>query len=78
MRTTELTAWGGILMHVETDDLIGIGLVVALIIFVCGQFVLVLYDRTPLPMELGITISTGLLGYLGKFFMRKEDSNESH
>ena len=65
-------------MHVETDDLIGIGLVVALIIFVCGQFVLVLYDRTPLPMELGITISTGLLGYLGKFFMRKEDSNESH
>ena len=64
-------------MHVETDDLIGIGLVVALIIFVCGQFILVLYDRTPLPMELGITISTGLLGYLGKFFMRKEDSNDS-
>lgn len=63
-------------MHFETDDIIGLGLVISLIIFVSGQIFLAAYDKPRLPMEFAIAISNGLLVYLGKFFMRKENLDD--
>ena len=67
------------LKQIDTDKILGTGLVAALLIFVVGNVALALCDREPLPIEFGNTIVTGLVAYMGrsladKFHLRKEDT----
>ena len=50
----------------DTDKILGTGLIVTLIIFIIGQFCALLFGCEPLPMEIGGTIVTGLVGYMGR------------
>lgn len=65
--------------RLDTDKIIGTGLICALILFVVGNVILVLFGRVPLPIEFGNTIVTGLVAYMGrsladKLRVHKEDS----
>ncbi|MBR4382735.1 MAG: hypothetical protein IKP64_04170 [Selenomonadaceae bacterium] len=67
------------LNRIDTDKILGTGLVAALLIFVVGNVALALIGRDPLPIEFGNTIVTGLVAYMGrsladKFNSRKEDT----
>lgn len=67
------------LSRIDTDKILGTGLVAALLIFVVGNVILILFGHEPLPIEFGNTIVTGLVAYMGrsladKFNSRKEDS----
>ena len=59
------------LHKLDTDKILSIGLVTALIIFVVGNVTLVLFGRAPLPIEFGNTIVTGLVAYMGRSFAEK-------
>ncbi|MBR4641559.1 MAG: hypothetical protein IKO74_02415 [Selenomonadaceae bacterium] len=54
------------LTKIDTDKILGTGLVSALILFITGNVVIVLCGLPPLPMELGNTIVTGLVAYMGR------------
>ena len=54
------------LTKIDTDKILGTGLVSALILFIVGNVTLVLFGQTPLPMEFGNTIVTGLVAYMGR------------
>ncbi|MBR3746642.1 MAG: hypothetical protein IKN27_06745 [Selenomonadaceae bacterium] len=56
---------------IDTDKILGTGLVSALILFVVGNVILVLVGQTPLPMEFGNTIVTGLVAYMGRSLVEK-------
>ena len=60
----------------DTDKLLGAGLVVALLLFLFGQFVALVAGYKPLPMELAGTIVTGLIGYMGKSLVDKLKQND--
>ena len=55
----------------DTDKILGTGLIVTLIVFIVGQFCALLFGREPLPMEIGGTIGTGLVGYMGRSHAEK-------
>lgn len=59
------------LAKIDTDKILGTGLVAALILFIFGNVVIVLCGLTPLPMELGNTIVTGLVAYMGRSLVDK-------
>ena len=64
------------LNQIDTDKILGTGLVAALLFFVVGNVVLILCGREPLPIEFGNTIVTGLVAYMGRSLAdkhRKED-----
>ena len=66
------------LSRLDTDKIIGTGLILALILFVVGNVILVLCGHPSLPIEFGNTIVTGLVAYMGrsladKFRVHKED-----
>lgn len=64
------------LKQIDTDKILGAGLVFALILFVIGNVALVLFGHPPLPIEFGNTIVTGLVAYMGRSLAdkhRKED-----
>ena len=50
----------------DTDKILGTGLIATLIIFIVGQFCALLCGCETLPMEIGGTIVTGLVGYMGR------------
>ena len=60
----------------DTDKILGTGLAFALIIFIVGQFVALIAGYKPLPMELGTTIVTGLVGYMGRSLAEKLKKDE--
>ena len=59
----------------DTDKILGTGLVLALIIFILGEFITVITGHEPLPMEIAGTIVTGLVGYMGRSLAEKLKSN---
>ena len=59
------------LTKIDTDKILGTGLVSALILFIVGNVILVLFGQTPLPMEFGNTIVTGLVAYMGRSLVEK-------
>ena len=59
------------LSRIDTDKILGTGLVLALILFIFGNVTIVLCGLTPLPMELGNTIVTGLVAYMGRSLVDK-------
>lgn len=59
------------LTNVDTDKILGTGLVTALILFVVGNVILVLCGNSPLPIEFGNTIVTGLVAYMGRSLAEK-------
>ncbi len=59
------------LTKIDTDKILGTGLVSALILFIVGNVTLVLFGQTPLPMEFGNTIVTGLVAYMGRSLVEK-------
>lgn len=63
--------------NLDIDKILGAGLVLALILFLIGQFACILFDKTPLPMELGCAIVTGLIGYMSRKGDDKHDTNVS-
>lgn len=60
----------------DTDKILGTGLVLALILFLFGEFVAVITGHEPLPMEIAGTIVTGLVGYMGRSLAEKLKTNE--
>lgn len=67
------------LARIDIDKIIGTGLVAALILFVVGNVILVLFGHDALPIEFGNTIVTGLVAYMGrsladKLRLHKEES----
>lgn len=66
-----------------TDKILGTGLIVALFIFLVGQFACILCGRDPLPLDPATNIISGLIGYMGRSLLdklRKEgnDDNPKH
>lgn len=59
----------------DIDKILGTGLIIALLMFIFGQFVCIVIGREPLPMEIANTIITGVVAYMGKILFRKEDSH---
>lgn len=59
------------LAKIDTDKILGTGLVTALILFIVGNVFLVLFGHAPLPMEFGNTIVTGLVAYMGRSLVEK-------
>ncbi|MBR2519685.1 MAG: hypothetical protein IKE46_07875 [Selenomonadaceae bacterium] len=59
------------LAKIDTDKILGTGLVSALILFITGNVIIVLCGLVPLPMELGNTIVTGLVAYMGRSLVDK-------
>ena len=55
----------------DTDKILGSGLVLALILFLIGEFIIVAAGYKPLPMEIAGTIVTGLVGYMGRSLAEK-------
>lgn len=62
----------------DTDKILGTGLVLALIIFILGEFITVITGHEPLPMEIAGTIVTGLVGYMGRSLAEKLKSNDNN
>lgn len=61
-----------------TDEIIGVGLVAALIIYILGYFYLTLTTGTHIPTELPATIVGALAGYMrGMISMESQKKNES-
>ena len=59
----------------DTDKILGTGLIATLIIFIVGQFCALLCGCETLPMEIGGTIVTGLVGYMGRSLAEKIKQN---
>ena len=55
----------------DTDKILGTGLIATLIIFIVGQFCALLCGCETLPMEIGGTIVTGPVGYMGRSLAEK-------
>ena len=64
------------LNRIDTDKILGTGLVAALLIFVVGNVALALIGRDPLPIEFGNTIVTGLVAYMGRSLTDKHRKEE--
>ena len=62
----------------NVDKILGAGLVAALLIFFIGQFACLLCDKPPLPMEIANTIAVGLIGFMSKLVLGKDDSHDNH
>lgn len=55
----------------DTDKILGTGLIIALNLFLLGEFIIVVAGYKPLPMEIAGTIVTGLVGYMGRSLVEK-------
>ena len=64
------------LNKIDTDKILGAGLVFALILFVVGNVILVLFGNNALPIEFGNTIVTGLVAYMGRSLADKNRKEE--
>ncbi|MBR1805248.1 MAG: hypothetical protein IJ774_02550 [Selenomonadaceae bacterium] len=64
------------LARFDTDKIISTGLIFALILFVVGNVILVLFGHEPLPIEFGNTIVTGLVAYMGRSLVDKHRKEE--
>ena len=64
------------LKQIDTDKILGAGLVASLILFVIGNVALVLFGHPPLPIEFGNTIVTGLVAYMGRSLADKHRKDE--
>ena len=64
------------LKQIDTDKILGAGLVFALILFVVGNVILVLCGHDALPIEFGNTIVTGLVAYMGRSLADKHRKDE--
>ena len=63
--------------NLDIDKILGTGLIVALLMFIFGQFVCIVIGREPLPMEIANTIITGVVAYMGKILLRKEEDSHA-
>jgi len=65
-------------MNWDTDKILGSGLVLALILFLLGEFITVITGHQPLPMEIAGTIVTGLVGYMGRSLAEKLKTTDNN
>lgn len=66
-------------MTSNTDQIISVGLVTALILFIIGEFISVVLGVKPLAMDFATNIGSGLIGYMGKVLierMKDSDTNQ--
>ena len=53
-------------MKWDTDIIISIGLIAVLILFVIGNFIVILFGQQPLEINFASNVASGLLGYMSK------------
>lgn len=59
------------IMTLDTDKIIGTGLVLALIIYMIIVGVVAFFKDTILPLEVASNIAVGLTGYMGRSLIEK-------
>ena len=55
----------------HTDKIIGLGLIVALLLKICGDIAISITTGTAPPSDLPMNIVTGLVGYMGRSLVEK-------
>lgn len=67
------------MQNLETDKIIGIGLITALVLKITGDIVVTLYGMNVPAADLATNIVSGLVGYMGRSLldkMRQSDNND--
>lgn len=62
----------------NTDKIIGLGLIVALVTMISGNIAIALYSGTYPPTDLPMNIVTGLAGYMGRSLLEKKKGDDKH
>lgn len=57
--------------HWHTDKLIGLGLIIALLLKICGDIAISIITGNTPPSDLPMNIVTGLVGYMGRSLVEK-------
>ena len=61
----------------NTDKIIGAGLILALLLKICGDIAISLINGTSPPSDLPMNIVTGLAGYMGRSLLEKSKLTET-
>lgn len=61
----------------NTDKIIGAGLILALLLKICGDIAISLINGTSPPSDLPMNIVTGLAGYMGRSLLEKSKSTDN-
>lgn len=61
----------------NTDKIIGTGLILALLLKICGDIAISLINGTSPPSDLPMNIVTGLAGYMGRSLLEKSKYSNS-
>ena len=61
----------------NTDKIIGTGLILALLLKICGDIAISLINGTSPPSDLPMNIVTGLAGYMGRSLLEKSKLTET-
>lgn len=62
--STKMAQW-------HTDKIIGLGLIIALLLKICGDIAISITTGTAPPSDLPMNIVTGLVGYMGRSLVEK-------
>lgn len=60
----------------NTDKIIGVGLIMALFLYIIGFYTTILIAGTVTPLDVASNIVTGICGYMGRSLLEKNKGNE--
>ena len=63
---------------IDTDKILGTGLVIALILYVVGNVTIVLFGEQPLSWEIANSIVSCLAGYMGRSLLENCTKGANH